>query len=66
MYPTISVNRSSDAVPGLTSLIFTLVAVAVSFAWLGVEDPSRWQASVVLYNLGCKFDLCDMITSTLL
>ncbi|KIJ67024.1 hypothetical protein HYDPIDRAFT_109018 [Hydnomerulius pinastri MD-312] len=34
------------------AIIFTLVAVAVSFAWLGVEDPSKWQAGVVLYILG--------------
>ncbi|KAN0093258.1 Autophagy-related protein 22-like protein [Tylopilus felleus] len=37
--------------PNIT-IIFTLVAVAVSFAWLGVEDPSKWQAGVVLYILG--------------
>ncbi|KAF9234219.1 MFS general substrate transporter [Melanogaster broomeanus] len=37
--------------PNIT-IIFTLVAVAVSFAWLGVDDPSKWQAGVVLYVLG--------------
>ncbi|KAI9568217.1 autophagy-related protein 22-like protein [Boletus coccyginus] len=37
--------------PNIT-IIFTLVAVAVSFAWLGVDDPSKWQAGVVLYILG--------------
>ncbi|KAH7884476.1 MFS general substrate transporter [Phlebopus sp. FC_14] len=37
--------------PNIT-IIFTLVAVAVSFAWLGVEGPSQWQAGVVLYILG--------------
>lgn len=37
--------------PNIT-VIFTLVAVAVSFAWLGVEDPSKWQAGVALYILG--------------
>lgn len=42
--------------PNIT-IVFTLVAVAVSFAWLGVEDPSKWQAGVVLYILGCKFVL---------
>ncbi|EIW83924.1 MFS general substrate transporter [Coniophora puteana RWD-64-598 SS2] len=31
---------------------FTVLAVAISFAWLGVEDPSRWQAGVALYMLG--------------
>lgn len=40
--------------PNIT-IIFTLVAVVVSFAWLGVEDPSKWQAGVVLYILGCEF-----------
>ncbi|KAG1759193.1 MFS general substrate transporter, partial [Suillus occidentalis] len=39
--------------PNIT-VIFTLAAVAVSFAWLGVEDPSKWQAGVALYILGCK------------
>ncbi|KAG1821615.1 autophagy-related protein 22-like protein [Suillus subaureus] len=37
--------------PNIT-IIFTLVAVAVSFVWLGVEDPSKWQAGVALYILG--------------
>ncbi|KAJ8587711.1 MFS general substrate transporter [Rhizopogon salebrosus TDB-379] len=37
--------------PNIT-IIFTLIAVAVSFAWLGVEDPSQWQAGVALYILG--------------
>ena len=40
--------------PDIT-IIFTIAAVAVSFAWLGVEDPSKWQAGVVLYILGCKY-----------
>ncbi|KAH9944825.1 MFS general substrate transporter [Amylocystis lapponica] len=42
--------------PNIT-IFFTLLAVAVSFAWLGVEDPSRWQAGVALYILG----LCSHI-----
>ncbi|KAH9945074.1 MFS general substrate transporter [Epithele typhae] len=37
--------------PNIT-IIFTIFAVAVSFAWLGVEDPSQWQAGVALYILG--------------
>ncbi|OCH88576.1 MFS general substrate transporter [Obba rivulosa] len=37
--------------PNIT-IFFTILAVAVSFAWLGVEDPSKWQAGVVLYMLG--------------
>ncbi|CCL99290.1 uncharacterized protein FIBRA_01306 [Fibroporia radiculosa] len=37
--------------PNIT-IFFTILAVAVSFAWLGVEDPSRWQAGVALYILG--------------
>ena len=40
--------------PNIT-IFFTVVAVAVSFAWLGVEDASKWQAGVVLYILGCKW-----------
>lgn len=35
------------------AIFFTILAVAVSFAWLGVEDPSKWQAGVALYILGC-------------
>ncbi|KAG2154021.1 MFS general substrate transporter [Suillus clintonianus] len=37
--------------PNIT-IIFTFAAVTVSFAWLGVEDPSKWQAGIVLYILG--------------
>ncbi|OBZ72524.1 Autophagy-related protein 22 [Grifola frondosa] len=37
--------------PNIT-ILFTILAVAVSFAWLGVEDPSKWQAGVALYILG--------------
>ncbi|OJT02457.1 Autophagy-related protein 22 [Trametes pubescens] len=37
--------------PNIT-IFFTILAVAVSFAWLGVEDPSKWQAGVALYILG--------------
>ncbi|KAI6042904.1 MFS general substrate transporter [Pisolithus marmoratus] len=34
------------------TIIFTLLAVAVSFAWIGVEDPSKWHIGVILYVLG--------------
>ncbi|KAG0706740.1 MFS general substrate transporter [Suillus ampliporus] len=37
--------------PNIT-IVFTVAAVAMSFAWLGVEDPSQWQAGVALYILG--------------
>ncbi|KAF8627990.1 hypothetical protein AX15_004117 [Amanita polypyramis BW_CC] len=37
--------------PNIT-IFFTVLAVAVSFAWLGVEDPSKWRAGVALYILG--------------
>jgi len=37
--------------PNIT-IFFTTVAIAVSFAWLGVKDASKWQAAVVLYILG--------------
>ena len=29
-----------------------MLAVAVSFAWLGVEDAGDWKAGVALYVLG--------------
>jgi hypothetical protein len=35
-------------------IFFTILAVGVSFAWLGVQDPSQWPAAVVLYMLGCE------------
>ena len=37
--------------PNIT-IFFTILAVAVSFAWLGVEDASKWKAGVALYILG--------------
>ncbi|KAI0707224.1 MFS general substrate transporter [Earliella scabrosa] len=37
--------------PDIT-IFFTIFAVAVSFAWLGVDDPSRWEAGAALYILG--------------
>ncbi|PCH42077.1 hypothetical protein WOLCODRAFT_137679 [Wolfiporia cocos MD-104 SS10] len=37
--------------PNIT-IFFTFLAVAVSFAWLGVEDPSQWKSGVALYILG--------------
>ncbi len=45
--------------PNIT-IFFTLLAVGVSFAWLGVEDPSRWCTGVALYVLGCgSRDFCS-------
>ena len=40
--------------PNIT-IFFTLLAVGVSFAWLGVEDPAHWRAGVALYILGREF-----------
>ncbi|KAJ6532670.1 MFS general substrate transporter [Mycena vulgaris] len=40
-----------SARPNIT-IFFTLLAVAVSFAWLGVEDPAQWRSGVALYILG--------------
>ena len=48
-----SMTRHNFCSPNIT-IFFTILAVAVSFAWLGVEDPSRWQAGVALYILGRK------------
>ncbi|KDQ14935.1 hypothetical protein BOTBODRAFT_65877 [Botryobasidium botryosum FD-172 SS1] len=31
---------------------FTMIAIAVSFGWLGVEDPSKWKTGIALYMLG--------------
>lgn len=35
--------------------MFTVVAVVVSFAWLAVEDPSKWKTGVALYVIGCPY-----------
>jgi hypothetical protein len=35
-------------------IIFTILPVAVSFAWLGVQDSSQWPTGVALYILGSK------------
>ena len=48
-----SMTRHDFCSPNIT-IFFTILAAAVSFAWLGVEDPSRWQAGVALYILGRK------------
>ncbi|EJT50109.1 protein-vacuolar targeting-related protein [Trichosporon asahii var. asahii CBS 2479] len=37
--------------PHITTF-FTLLAWGVSFGWLGVMDPSKWQAGTALYILG--------------
>jgi len=31
---------------------FTIIAIAVSFGWLGVVDPSKWKIGIALYMLG--------------
>ncbi|KAH9052926.1 MFS general substrate transporter [Lactarius deliciosus] len=35
--------------PNIT-IFFTVLAIGVSFAWLGVEDPSQWRTGVALYG----------------
>ncbi|KAH8117920.1 MFS general substrate transporter [Phellopilus nigrolimitatus] len=47
--------------PNIT-IAFTAVAVAVSFAWLGVEDASKWKAGVALYVIGCTTHLEGALT----
>ncbi|KAF5339253.1 hypothetical protein D9758_013320 [Tetrapyrgos nigripes] len=42
--------------PNIT-IFFTILAIAVSFAWLGVDDPSQWRAGIALYILGLKESL---------
>lgn len=39
--------------PNIT-IFFTLLGLGVSFAWLGVEQPSLWRFGVALYILGCE------------
>ncbi|KAI0034735.1 MFS general substrate transporter [Vararia minispora EC-137] len=45
--------------PNIT-IFFTLLAVGISFAWLGVDDPSRWRAGVALYILGLIAYQCSL------
>ncbi|KDR78969.1 hypothetical protein GALMADRAFT_266386 [Galerina marginata CBS 339.88] len=45
--------------PNIT-IFFTVVAVGVSFAWLGVEQPSQWRAGVALYILGLITYQCSL------
>ncbi|KAF7336879.1 Autophagy-related protein [Mycena venus] len=45
--------------PNIT-IFFTILAVAVSFAWLGVEDPSQWRSGVALYILGLITYQCSL------
>ncbi|KAF8239646.1 hypothetical protein L208DRAFT_1236436 [Tricholoma matsutake] len=40
--------------PNIT-IFFTLLAVGVCFAWLGVDTPGQWRAGTVLYILGLVF-----------
>ncbi|KAF4614134.1 hypothetical protein D9613_007831 [Agrocybe pediades] len=47
--------------PNIT-IFFTLFAIGVSFAWLGVEDPSQWRAGVALYILGLiTYQVCFLM-----
>ncbi|KAF9526404.1 MFS general substrate transporter [Crepidotus variabilis] len=45
--------------PNIT-IFFTFLAVGVSFAWLGVDKPSRWEAGVALYILGLITYQCSL------
>ena len=45
-------------------IFFTVLAVAVGFAWLGVEEPSKWRSANVLYQFGCKNTLLPVCQKT--
>ncbi|KIK55158.1 hypothetical protein GYMLUDRAFT_248957 [Collybiopsis luxurians FD-317 M1] len=45
--------------PNIT-IFFTFLAVAVSFAWLGVDDPTNWRAGIALYILGLITYQCSL------
>ncbi|KAI0319520.1 MFS general substrate transporter [Amylostereum chailletii] len=45
--------------PNIT-IFFTLLAVGVSFGWLGVEDPSQWRTGVALYIIGLISYQCSL------
>lgn len=52
-FPACTILTSSGLRPNIT-IFFTLLAVGVSFAWLGVDEPAQWRAGVALYILGCE------------
>jgi hypothetical protein len=35
-------------------IFFTILSVASSFAWLGIQEPSQWPGGIVLYLLNSK------------
>ncbi len=40
-------------------IVSTVVAIAVSFAWLGVTKPDQWQAAIGLYMVGLiSYQMC--------
>jgi hypothetical protein len=49
--------------PNIT-IFFTFLAVGISFAWLGVDNPENWRAGVALYILGCKLFFASRSTLT--
>jgi hypothetical protein len=36
-------------------IFFTILSVGALFAWLGIQEPSKWPGAVVLYILTSKF-----------
>ncbi|GLB40291.1 putative vacuolar effluxer which mediate the efflux of amino acids resulting from autophagic degradation [Lyophyllum shimeji] len=45
--------------PNIT-IFFTLLAVGVSFGWLGVDKPEQWRAGTALYILGLIAYQCSL------
>lgn len=40
-------------------IVSTVIAIAISFAWLGVKQPEQWQTAIALYMLGLvTYQLC--------
>ncbi|PWN53229.1 hypothetical protein IE53DRAFT_310603 [Violaceomyces palustris] len=33
-------------------MVSTVICIAISFGWLGVEDPSQWRIGIALYMIG--------------
>lgn len=42
-------------------LVWSIIAYGIGFAWLGVHDPSKWQAATALYIVGL---ICYQMTLT--
>jgi hypothetical protein len=36
-------------------MVFTTIAIGISFGWLGVESAEKWKVGLTLYMIGREF-----------